>query len=96
MAKHALQKVTALAPQEITAGNVTSISVQNQSIAQTLLLYPSIDGVAPAVDAAPVILPPSQVFVNEALADLFPGVSGANRVFAQANYGVLTALVSHA
>lgn len=98
MAKHELQTVTNADPQEITAGDVTHISVQNRSrsMGQDLMLFASVDGVAPAEGAASVILPPGQMFVNEALVDLFPGVSGANRVFAQSEYGKLTALVSHA
>ncbi|MBL3704634.1 hypothetical protein GI582_18205 [Sulfitobacter sp. BDSS02] len=95
MAKHALQTVTAAAPQEITAGDVATISVQNQS-GEFLLLFPGVDGAAPETDAAPIMLPPAQMFVNEALTDLFPGVSGVNRVFAQARRGQVSALVSHA
>ena len=96
MAKHELQTVTNADPQEITAGDVTHISVQNQDRGRILLLYPSVDGVAPVEGAASIQLPPGQMFVNEALVDLFPGVSGVNRVFGQAPSGKVVALVSHA
>ena len=96
MAKNALQTVTSAVPQEMTAGDVTNISVQNQDPGRVLLLFPSVDGAAPLEGAGSILLPPRHMLVNEALVDLFPGVSGANRVFGQAPAGAVIALVSHA
>lgn len=81
---------------EITANDVTSISVQNHSSVENLYLYPSVDGAAPDESTGYAVVPPGQWVVNEALADLWPGVDGANRVFARASRLSLEALVSHA
>ena len=97
MAKNEVQKVTSADPQQLTAGDVASITLQNQSRHSWVRLFPSINAAAPAKGAAVLMLPPGQALINESLSDLFPGVAGANRVFGQSEDGApVPVLVSHA
>lgn len=86
MAKNEIQHLDGNGPEKITDGDVTSITVQNQSVFY-VLLYPSVGGAAPVEGVGYIILPPKQIFVNEALADLFPGVAGVNQLFAEIEHG---------
>ncbi|WP_109464419.1 hypothetical protein [Albibacillus kandeliae] len=86
MAKNEIQHLDGNGPEKITDGDVVSITAQNQS-GVNVLLYPSIGGAAPVEGVGYIILPPKQILVNEALADLFPGVAGVNQLFAEPKNG---------
>lgn len=76
---------------ELTNANVTSITIQNQSGA--ILEVMATTGSAPASEDGRILIPAWSFIENRDLADLFPGVAGADRVFAR-GYG--QAFVSHA
>lgn len=64
---------------EITDANITRITIQNQS--DEVLEVRATTGSAPSDDGKAVLIPPYGMLINEYLADLFPGVTGADRVF---------------
>lgn len=90
MAKNVIVTVTD-AWSELTDANVTSITVQNHS--DNFLEIAATTGSAPASSAGYVRIPPQQMILNEALADLFPGATSAVRVFGR---GFGRVFVSHA
>lgn len=90
MAKNEIVNVTA-AWSELTGANVTNITVQNQS--DDYIEIAATTGSAPGASDGYIKIPPQQMFVNEALTDLFPGATSAVRVFGRGNGPVL---VSHA
>ncbi|NEX45171.1 hypothetical protein G3572_03065 [Rhodobacter sp. ETT8] len=67
---------------EITDGNVAAISFQNQS-GYSVYIRGTL-GTTPPTGTAGIEYGPGQGERNAALADLFPGVAGANRVWARA------------
>lgn len=79
---------------ELTDNDVTTITVQNLHEFQFVRLKAT-SGPAPTINMGSIHLPSGQIFVNEALADLFPGVSGAVRVFAKAEAMEGRVFVSH-
>lgn len=67
---------------QITAGDVTALRVQNQG-GYEVRLKATVGAVAPTDSAGSLILQPYGVIsADYVLADLWPGVSGANRVYA--------------
>lgn len=79
---------------EITAGDVTQLTFQNIGTNHVLIMG-TVGAVAPTSPSGALRYNPGQGERLGALTDLFPGVSGANRVFAYAESpGSIT--VSHA
>ncbi|MBE9635792.1 hypothetical protein [Salipiger mangrovisoli] len=94
MAFHGNKDVNADEVALLTDNDVTSITVQNQT-GYTVRLIGAADATPPAADAAGLELAPGAVVLNEALADLFPGIA-AVRVFAVGVTGSGRLMVSHA
>ncbi len=65
---------------ELTNADAASIRVENIGSVDVKLQATS--GSAPSDALGSIVLPVRQMLVNEALADLWPGLSGATRVFA--------------
>lgn len=80
---------------ELTANNITDITFQVKG-GGTVLVQATVGAVAPIVDTDAISYKLGQGEANRALADLFPGVSGANRVYAKALSNDLSVFVSHA
>ena len=79
---------------QLTAGDVTAMRVQNQT--QGFLELTATTGAAPAGAFAPVILAPLYTWVADTpLAQIWPGVAGADRIFARSPIGGRVS-VSHA
>ena len=80
---------------QLTANDVTSITFQNIS-KYRIEVMGTVGATPPAVSGFAYI--PAEGELNVLMTDLFPGVSGANRVWGRASLydGVLSVLVSHA
>ena len=94
------QNVTVTAPSgvwtQLTDANVTNITFQNVS-APIMLIKGTVGATAPTDTAGALNYERGQGERNVALADLFPGVSGVNRVWAYASNGAQgSVMVSHA
>lgn len=79
---------------QLTSGNVTTITFQNNGT-DPILVKGTVGANAPTDEEGAIIYESGEGEKNARLADLFPGVSGANRVYAKcADAGVV--MVSHA
>lgn len=94
MARNADIPVNNQAWVELTDANVTSISAQNKGPYPAYLKATT--GAVPTDVQGSIILPSLALFVNEKLADLWPGVTGADRVFALSQVANGIVMVSHA
>ena len=96
MAKSANVAVPAQTWTQLTSGNVSSITFQNIGKEHDMFVLGTVGEVAPtgAPDGA-VQYNTGQGELNAAMTDLFPGVSGANRVYAWSEHGT-EAAVNHA
>lgn len=94
MARNATVTLTAGAWTQLTAGDVTNITFQNLS-GVDILLIGTVGATAPTNSSGAIRYGAEQGERNAAIADLFPGVSGATRLYA---YCALTGsvMVSHA
>ncbi len=79
---------------ELTNGDVTSITFQNKSRGHSIQIEATVGAVAPSVVDGTEYTPGTGEY-DLSLASAFPGVSGANRVWAYATQPV-TVFVSHA
>ena len=80
---------------QLTNGDVTALRVQNRGT-QALALMATVGATPPSTTAGAIGLDPGEISAADlTLAELFPGVSGANRVYAYA-YVASVASVSHA
>jgi len=80
---------------QLTDADATEITFQN--IGSESMYVTGTNGTGePAADALGLLYQPGQGEMKVALADLFPGVSGANRLWAKAEYQTTQAFVSHA
>jgi len=69
----------------ITASDVTAVSVQNQSV-RVIHLKATVGTTAPTDTLGSRIIPPYGSFTAQyLLSEIFPGVAGANRVWAYAD-----------
>lgn len=93
MPRHTTLTVTDTGWTELTANDVISLTFQNQHHYPVLLSGTT--GATPTDDLGAVRVPSEALFLNEALADLFPGIS-ATRVFSRATAFSGQVLVSHA
>lgn len=78
---------------ELTANDVASITFQN--LGGHFILVKATTGAAPTDDSASIRYNPGQGERNVLLSDLFPGLSGRDRVWAFAPYPTRV-FVSHA
>lgn len=80
---------------QLTDANVTAITFQN--ISSLPVAVTATNGATPPAESEEgLAYAGGQGEVNRLLADLFPGVSGANRVWARASAGTQQVFVSHA
>lgn len=99
MAKNATQTVTSEWAQ-LTSGDVTSITIQNFG-GDPVTIVGTVGANAPAATSdVGLVLDPGIAVINRSMTDLFPGVSGATRVYARTNpdtpSSVAEVFVSHA
>jgi len=94
MAQNTTINIAAATWTQLTDANVTSITFQNIS-GHYVLVKGTVGAVAPTDLSGAVRYNPGQGERNVALTDLFPGVSGANRVYAWSQDGAQV-VVSHA
>ena len=67
---------------QITNANATSISFQNVSAGYTVFIKGTVGATPPSNFEGAIQYAPMQRETNIALSNLFPGVSGANRIYA--------------
>lgn len=85
---------TANAWVQLTDANIATITFQNVG-SNHILIKATVGAVAPTSTDGAIRYNPGQGERNGALTDLFPGVAGANRVYAYATE-VVPVVVSHA
>lgn len=79
---------------QLTNADASKITIQNASD-NFVSIYANSSATNPDATDGHIILPPRGLLVNESISDLFPGISGADRVFAMAAHGARL-FVSHA
>lgn len=79
----------------LTDANVTEITFQNTG-SGAFFLRGTVGANQPSASEGGLVYRPNEGEVKRLLADLFPGVSGANRVYARATSLATEAFVSHA
>lgn len=94
MAQNTTKNVVAATWTQLTDANITTITFQNIS-GNFVMVKGTVGASAPTDLAGAIRYNPGQGERNVALADLFPGVSGVNRVYAYAQDGA-SVVVSHA
>jgi hypothetical protein len=94
MAQNTTINTTANAWVQLTDANIATITFQNVG-SNHILIKATVGAVAPTSTAGSIRYNPGQGERNGALTDLFPGVAGANRVYAYATE-VVPVVVSHA
>lgn len=80
---------------QITNANATSITFQNLGDG-VIVIKGTVGAVAPSDATGGIQYLPGQGEINVTLADLFPGVSGANRIYAYAQRSTGSVSVNHA
>ena len=81
---------------QLTDANVSAITFQNLG-SFPIHVTGTVGTTPPAADASGLVYAGGQGEANRALADMFPGVSGANRVWARSTTsGTQQVFVSHA
>lgn len=84
---------------EVTDADVTNITLSNRG-SDEIEFMATVGAVAPSNGSNPqgILLERGTAIINRALTDLFPGVSGANRVYARTAPGgdISQVFVSHA
>jgi len=81
----------------LTDANVTDLTFQVIGVGGGPVFIAGTNGTtAPADDALGLSYEPGQGEADRALADLFPGVSGVNRLWAKTSAGSTGVFVSHA
>jgi len=89
--------VTSSVAVQLTNANCSRIRVQNRSSTDAVLLMATATAVAPGSFAGGIALLPGQTLAADlTLADLWPGVAGAARVYAISTGSSVTLSVSHA
>ena len=68
--------------QEVTSSDITSLTFENLGYASIELLG-TVGAVQPGADEVGFMLYAGVTLLNQALGDIFPGVAGANRVYAR-------------
>lgn len=94
MAQNTTINTTANSWVQLTDANITSITFQNVG-SNHILIKATVGASAPTDTNGSIRYNPGQGERNSTLSDLFPGVSGANRVYAYATE-IVPVVVSHA
>lgn len=94
MAQNTTVNLAAATWTQLTNSNVTSITFQNIST-NSILVVATVGATPPSNLVGAIRYNPGQGERNSLLTDLFPGVTGANRVYAYSEAGA-SAVVSHA
>lgn len=95
MARHTTIDLTSDTYTELTNADVTSITIA--ATGGDIWLFPTTTAGSPGLDnVGAILLPRGQALINEALADLFPGVASVARVHGRAQGVAAKAYVSHA
>lgn len=94
MPQNTTKSIAAATWTQLTDANITTITFQNIS-GNFVLIKGTVGAVAPTDLSGAIRYNPGQGERNVALSDLFPGVLGANRVYAYAVDGAAV-VVSHA
>ena len=96
MPQHTNKAVNAASFTQLTDANVTAITFQNVSAMPVIITATVGESTAPNPDAGGLTYAAGEGESNRSLADLFPGVPGANRVWARSINGTQQVFVSHA
>lgn len=80
---------------QLTDANVTEITFQNVGWSAIYVLG-TVGASAPGAEAKGLLYRPGEGEGNKALADLFPGLSGVNRVYVKSASTATEVFVSHA
>lgn len=84
-------------PTQLTDADVTNITFQNVSALHEIYVFATTGATAPSADLTGWLkYDPGQGERNVALADLFPGIASAARVWAMTRGGSVGVTVSHA
>ena len=95
MPRHETLTVSEKQVSQLTDGDVTHITLQ--PLHGEIFITGSAGAVPPAIGAAGWFrILPGVPLVNEALSGLFPGIAGANRVWAYSPNDSVSVVVSHA
>ena len=94
MAQNTTTNIPAATWTQLTDADVTTITFQNVG-GDSVLIKATTNTTAPTTDAGAVRYPPGTGERNVAMSDLFPGLSGADRLWAYAKDGGRV-MVSHA
>lgn len=94
MAQNTTKSVAAAAWTQLTDANITAITFQNIS-GNFVLIKGTVGATAPTTADGAIRYNPGQGERNALLTDLFPGLSGVNRLYAWAQDGAQV-VVSHA
>jgi len=94
MAQNTTVTLTAGTWTQLTNDNVTNITFQNTS-GHHMFVAGTVGAAAPSSTVGAIRYNPGQGEKNAALTDLFPGTSGANRVYAY-SADAIDVMVSHA
>lgn len=94
MAQNTTKNLAAGTWTQLTDANVSTITFQNIS-GNFVLVLATVGANAPSNASGALRYNPGQGERNASLTDLFPGISGANRVYAWAQDGA-SVVVSHA
>lgn len=79
----------------LTDANITAITFQNTG-SGAFFIQGTVGANAPGAGTGGLVYRPNEGESNRALSELFPGVSGVNRVYARATSLATEAFVSHA
>jgi len=94
MAQNTTVSLTANTWTQLTDANVAAITFQNVG-SNHIIIKATVGAVAPTSNAGAIRYNPGQGERNALLSDLFPGVAGANRVYAYSD-AITPVVVSHA
>lgn len=94
MPQNTTKNIAAATWTQLTDANITTATFQNIS-GNFVLLKATVGAVAPTDQTGAIRYNPGQGERNVALSDLFPGVSGANRLYAWSEGGAAV-VISHA
>lgn len=94
MPQNATKNVAAATWTQLTDSNISAVTFQNIS-GNFVLVKATVGATAPTNLDGAVRYNPGQGERNVALSDLFPGISGANRLYAYAQDGAAV-VISHA
>lgn len=80
----------------LTDADATAVTISNNSENEPVYLVPTIDTNPPASLDGSIVLKAGDRIVNTNLADLFPGVTGVDRLWAFAHGPAASVMISHA